>query len=156
MIYTDLEGRIVYWNAGATRIFGYSEGEMLGRSPAVLYPDEDPERLAADLGEVIEGRDYSGEWQGRRKDGSEVWVDVTTTLVRGPRGEPAGFLGIAKDITQRKQAEGERDRARTDIRLIADAAPAYIAHVAADKRFRFVNKAYAVRFGLTPQQVVGR
>jgi two-component system, cell cycle sensor histidine kinase and response regulator CckA len=156
VIYTDLEGRIVYWNAGATRTFGYSGFEMLGRSPALLYPDENPERLAADLREVMEGRDYSGEWLGRRKDGGEVWVDITTTLVRGPRGDPAGFLGIAKDITERKRAQGELNRARTDIRLIADAAPAYIAHVAADKRFRFVNKAYALRFGLTPQQVVGR
>ena len=156
LIYTDLEGRIVYWNAGATRIFGYSGFEMLGRSPAILYPDEDSERLRADLREVTEGRDYCGEWHGRRKDGSEVWVDITTTLVRGPQGEPAGFLGIAKDITERKRAQGELNRARTDIRLIADAAPAYIAHVAADKRFRFVNKAYALRFGLTPQQVVGR
>src|SRR5688572_12078171 len=156
VIYTDLEGRIVYWNAGATRIFGYSGFEMLGRSPALLYPEEDPERLVADLRQVTEGQDFSGEWLGRRKDGSEVWVDITTTLVRGPTGEPAGFLGIAKDITERKRAQGELNRARTDIRLIADAAPAYIAHVAADKRFRFVNKAYALRFGLTPQQVVGR
>jgi PAS domain S-box-containing protein len=156
VIYTDLEGRIVYWNAGATRIFGYSGFEMLGRSPALLYPDEDPERLSADLRHVMEGRDYSGEWRGRRKDGSEVWVDITTTLVHGPRGEPTGFLGIAKDITTRKRAEGDRDRARTDIRLIADLAPAFIAHVDAQRRVRFVNKAYAARFGLTPQQVVGK
>ncbi len=156
VIHTDLQGRIVYWNEGATRIFGYSGLEMLGRSPALLYPDADPERFAADLGQVMEGRDYSGEWLGRRKDGSEVWVDITTTLVRDAQGGPAGFLGIAKDITERKRAQGELNRARTDIRLIADAAPAYIAHVATDKRFRFVNKAYAVRFGLTPQQVVGR
>ena len=156
VIYTDLEGRIVYWNPGATRIFGYSGYEMLGRSPAVLYPDEDQERLAADLRGVIDGKDYSGEWHGRRKDGSEVWVDITTTLVRGHDGVPAGFLGIAKDITERKRAEGERDRARTDIRLIADAAPAYIAHLDTSRCFRFVNKAYAARFGLTPQQVVGK
>ncbi len=156
VIYTDLEGRIVYWNGGATRIFGYSGLEMLGRSPALLYPDEDPDRLGADLRQVIEGRDYSGEWCGRRKDGSEVWVDITTTLVRGPGGEPAGFLGIAKDITERKSAEGERDRVRTDIRLIADAAPAFIAHLDTERRFRFVNKAYATRFGLTPQEVVGK
>src|SRR5918997_6071972 len=129
---------------------------MLGRSPALLYPNEDPERLAADLRQVMEGQDYSGEWHGRRKDGGDVWVDITTTLVRGPHGEPAGFLGIAKDITERKRTQGELNRARTDIRLIADAAPAYIAHVGADKRFRFVNKSYALRFGLTPQQVVGR
>src|ERR687896_775863 len=107
VIYTDLEGRIVYWNAGATRIFGYSGLEMIGRSPALLYPDEDPERLGADLREVMEGRDYCGEWLGRRKDGSEVWVDITTTLVRGPHGEPAGFLGIGKDITERRRAEAE-------------------------------------------------
>jgi two-component system cell cycle sensor histidine kinase/response regulator CckA len=156
VIYTDLEGRIVYWNEGASRTFGYSGFEMIGKSPALLYPDEDPERLAADLGQVMQGRDYSGEWQGRRKDGSEVWVDITTTLVRGLSGESVGFLGIAKDITERKRAQEELNRARTDIRLIADAAPAYIAHVATDKRFRFVNKAYALRFGLTPQQVVGR
>src|SRR5215204_5608866 len=112
VIYTDLEGRIMYWNAGATRIFGYSGFEMMGRSPALLYPDEDPQRLAADLRQVMEGRDYSGEWLGRRKDGSYVWVDITTTLVRGPGGEPTGFLGIAKDITERKRAEGDRDRAR--------------------------------------------
>jgi PAS domain-containing protein len=53
VIYTNLEGRILYWNAGATRIFGYSGAEMLGRTPAMLYPDEDPERLAADLGQVL-------------------------------------------------------------------------------------------------------
>jgi two-component system, cell cycle sensor histidine kinase and response regulator CckA len=156
VIYTDLEGRIVYWNAGASRIFGYSGYEMIGRSPALLYPAEDPERLAADLRQVMEGRDYSGEWLGRRKDGSNVWVDITTTLVRGPAGEPTGFLGIAKDITERKHAEGDRDRARTDIRLIADAAPAYIAHLDTERCFRFVNKTYAARFGLTPQQVVGK
>jgi two-component system, cell cycle sensor histidine kinase and response regulator CckA len=156
VIYTDLEGRIVYWNAGASRIFGYSGFEMIGRSPALLYPHEDPERLAADLRQVMEGRDYNGEWRGRKKDGREVWVDITTTLVRGPGGEPVGFLGIAKDITTRKRAEEERDRTRTDIRLIADAAPAFIVHVNAERCVRFVNKAYAARFGLTPREVVGK
>ncbi len=156
VIYTDLEGRIGYWNEGATRIFGYSAEEALGRTPALLYPDENPERLAADLQEVMKGRDYSGEWLGRRKDGSEVWVDITTTLVRDSRGAPTGFLGIAKDITERKRAEQELERARAELRLIADAAPAYIARCDAERRYRFVNRAYAARFGLTPQQVVGR
>jgi PAS domain S-box-containing protein len=156
VIYTDLEGRICYWNEGATRIFGYSAEEMLGQTPALLYPKENPERLAADLQEVMKGRDYSGEWLGRRKDGSEVWVDITTTLVRDSRGGPRGFLGVAKDITERKRAEQELDRVRAELRLIADAAPAYIAHCDAERRYRFVNQAYATRFGLTPQQVVGR
>ena len=40
VIITDLEGRIRSWNRGATAIFGYTADEMLGRTPAVLYPDE--------------------------------------------------------------------------------------------------------------------
>jgi len=156
VIYTDLEGRILYWNRGASRVFGYSAEEMLGRTPALLYPEEDFERLGADLARVLEGRDYVGEWRGRRKDGTEVWVDITTTLVRGPGGEPVGFLGSAKDVTQRKRAEEALQRARAEIRFIADAAPAYIAYCDADRRYRFVNQAYASRLGFTPAQVVGK
>src|SRR6185295_14259420 len=111
---TDLEGRILYWNAGAVRTFGYTAEEMLGRTPAMLYPDEDPEQLGRDLQRVMQGQDFTGEWRGRRSDGSEVWVDITTTLVRGREGEPAGFLGVAKDITQKRRAEEQLNRVRTE------------------------------------------
>jgi PAS domain S-box-containing protein len=105
VIYTDLTGRIRYWNQGATVIFGYSEAEMLGSTPERLYPEEEHPRLAADLGRILEGEDFSGEWRGRRKDGETVWLDVKTTLVRGRQREPIGFIGVAKDITLRKQTE---------------------------------------------------
>ena len=105
VIYTDLHGSVRYWNQGATDLFGYEAGEMMGRSPGLLYPDEDPNRLAADLQRILGGEEFSGEWRGRRKDGATVWVDVKTTVVRGRRGEPIGFIGVAKDITDRKQAE---------------------------------------------------
>ena len=105
VIYTDLTGRIRYWNQGATDIFGYSEAEMLGSTPERLYPEEEHPRLAADLRRILEGEDFSGEWRGRRKDGAAVWLDVKTTLVRGRQREPIGFIGVAKDITLRKQTE---------------------------------------------------
>ena len=110
VIVTDLEGRITYWNDGATAIFGYSADEMLGRSPALLYPGQNPEQLAADLAGVLAGDDYASEWQGRRKDGSVVWVDIKTTLMQDPEGRALGFIGVAKDITERKRAEEERVR----------------------------------------------
>ncbi|MGH7498358.1 MAG: ATP-binding protein, partial [Gemmatimonadales bacterium] len=53
----------------------------------------------------MEGEDFSGEWRGRRKDGATVWLDIKTTLVRGRQGEPIGFIGVAKDITERKRTE---------------------------------------------------
>ena len=105
VIYTDLDGRIRYWNEGASDIFGYTAEEVIGRTPTLLYPEEEPARLAADLRRIIDGEDFSGEWRGRRKDGATVWLDIKTTVVRGRQGEPIGFIGVAKDITERKQTE---------------------------------------------------
>ena len=105
IIYTDLDGRIRYWNQGAAVTFGYASEDVLGRTAALLYPEEDPERLADDLCRILDGEEYSGEWQGRRKDGETVWVDIKTTVVRGRDGEAIGFIGVAKDITQRRETE---------------------------------------------------
>src|SRR3954453_18219013 len=84
VIFTDMDGQIQFWNSGASRIFGYSADEMLGQSPAVLYPEEDPGRFAADLERILAGEDLVGEWRGRRRDGGPVRVDIRTTVVRDP------------------------------------------------------------------------
>ena len=105
VIYTDLDGRIRYWNQGATDIFGYAAEEMLGRTPAELYPEEAPSRWAEELRRLLDGQESSGEWRGRRKDGGTVWLDIKRTLVRGRQDEPIGFIGVAKDVTARKTAE---------------------------------------------------
>ena len=104
VIVTDLAGRIVEWNRGAQRVFGYTAEEMLGRSPAELYPEMTPD-LAADLASIGEGKPFVGAWKGRRKDGSTVWVDITTTQITGADGQPRGFVGIATDVTERKRAD---------------------------------------------------
>jgi PAS domain S-box-containing protein len=156
VIFTDLEGRIQSWNRGATAIFGYSADEMIGRTPAVLYPDGGPERLPPDLARILEGEDYVGEWLGRRKDGRPVWVQVRTTAVRNATGHPIGFLGLARDISQHKRSEQALAEGQAQLELIANTAPAYIVQCDADRRYTFVNHAYAARFGLTPEQVVGK
>jgi phosphoserine phosphatase RsbU/P len=110
IIATDLQGRITYWNNGAESIFGYSAEEMIGSSPALLYPDQDFSELSADLAQIAEGTDYAGEWQGRRKDGSEVWVDITTTVICDASGAAIGYVGTSRDVTERKQLEREVSR----------------------------------------------
>ena len=111
VIVTDLEGRIVEWNQGAWEVFGYRADEVLGQTPAILYPGLDAVSLAADLARIAEGHDHTGEWLGRRKDGTELWIDVKTTLVRDEVGRPIGFLGIGKDVTDRRRAEAARAEA---------------------------------------------
>ena len=108
IIITDVDGRIVEWNKGAERIFGYRAEEMLGRTPADLYvaqPDEAQARLSGDLASIEQGTAFRGEWEGKRKDGSAVCVEVRTTQLLDANGAPRGFIGIGTDITERKRAD---------------------------------------------------
>jgi PAS domain S-box-containing protein len=105
IIVTNLQGKIIYWNEGASLLFGYSAEEMLGKTPALLYPELGKKQLAYDLEQIRNGIDYTGAWKGRRKDGSTVWLDIKTTLLRDTKGKAIGYIGIATDTTERKQAE---------------------------------------------------
>jgi PAS domain S-box-containing protein len=122
VIFTDLEGRIRYWNRGAEEVFGYSAEEMIGETPALLYPTANPEELSGDLRAIMAGRNYVGTWEGRRKDGRSVWVDVKTTMVLDAQGEPIGFLGLAKDATDRKLAEDALAESERRYRLVSQAS----------------------------------
>ena len=105
VIVTDTEGRITYWNEGATSIFGYEESEMLGKTPAILYQERDKKPLSEFLKEISGEKDYLGTREGRRKDGTSVWIDVRIAVMRGAGGEPIGFIGVSRDITDRIRAE---------------------------------------------------
>jgi len=105
IIVTNLQGKIIYWNDGASLLFGYTAEEMLGKTPAILYPELEKKQLAHDLEQIRNGIDYTGVWKGQRKDGSTVWLDIKTTLLRGTTGKMIGYIGIATDTTERKQAE---------------------------------------------------
>ncbi len=122
VIFTDLKGRIQYWNRGAEALFGYTAAEMIGQTPAILYPNTDDQLLQEDLAAIMAGRDFSATWQGRRKDGAMVWLDVKTTLARDGDGEPIGIIGVSKDATARKQAEDALMKSERLYRLISQAS----------------------------------
>jgi PAS domain S-box-containing protein len=105
IIVTDLQGKIIYWNEGASRLFGYTSEEMLGQTPALLYPRFERKQLGYDLEQIRNGKDYTGLWKGRRKDGTTVWVDIKTTLLRDSQGKMIGYIGTAQDTSERKQEE---------------------------------------------------
>lgn len=118
IIITDLQGNIIYWNEGATALFGYSSQEMLGKTPFILYPESDPHQLQIDLEHIRAGKDYMDEWKGQRKDGTAIWVDIKTSLLRTSEGAAIGFIGVAKDITERKQIEAQLRQSRDQLHII--------------------------------------
>ena len=114
VIVTDFAGVVTYWNDGATRLFGWTAEEMIGRKYAERFPENMRAKIAAQLKERVSGSDWNREFQDHRKDGSRVWVHERVVRIRDAQGHPVGLLGVAYDITSRRQAEEAlrlRDRA---------------------------------------------
>ncbi len=130
VIATSPEGLIEMFNAGAERMLGYSAAEMVGRqTPALIHVAEEVVARAAELSLELRRKIEPGfevfvaltrlnktedrEWTYVRKDGTRVPVLLSVTALRGAGGVITGFLGIARDITVRKQAEAELLATRT-------------------------------------------
>ncbi|HKR15478.1 MAG TPA: PAS domain S-box protein [Pyrinomonadaceae bacterium] len=111
-----IDGLINYWNAGAERIFGYTEKEILGKSAAILFTPEDRERgvpgeemvTAAAVGRASDER-----WHVNKKEERFYCSGVMTALRSGD--VLRGFAKIARDLTAKKRAEERLQRAHNEL-----------------------------------------
>ncbi|MGB6200556.1 MAG: PAS domain S-box protein [Candidatus Acidiferrales bacterium] len=102
----DPDGRVATWNAGAERIKGYADSEIIGEHFSIFYPQEDidsrkPQRELEIA--VSEGRCEDEGWR-LRKDGSRFWANVIITALRDETGKICGFSKVTRDFTERMQA----------------------------------------------------
>ena len=102
----DLEGKIIYWNKGAERMYGWTSSEALGRKITELVKDQ------AQYGNALKELVSEGEWGGElkvAKDGKDMIIDSHWTLVDG---ELKQIMAIDSDITERKSLETQLLRAQ--------------------------------------------
>jgi PAS domain S-box-containing protein len=98
-----VEGKILAWNPGASRLYGYSEDEMIGKDIRVLVPDHLQPEFEELLGRVRSGERISHfETQRVRKDGKIKEVSITMSPIRDKEGRIVGASSIVKDITDVK------------------------------------------------------
>jgi len=105
-----LDGIVTTWNAGAARLFGYTAAEMLGRSSSVLLPAALPRELSG-IYELLKGgqRIEHFETVRVRKDGTRLEVSLAISPIKSAAGRIIGVSAVARDISQRKQEERERN-----------------------------------------------
>jgi PAS domain S-box-containing protein len=106
----DLNGIIMSWNGSAERLFGYRAEEVIGRPITILIPEERHDEERTILERIARGeRVEHFETIRRRKDGSLVELSLTVSPVRNAKGEVVGASKIARDITERRQAEQQKN-----------------------------------------------
>ena len=104
-----LDGTILSWNAGAERIYGYLAGEIIGQRVSLLTPPDRPDEIPGILERLKRGEAIEHYETVRvRKDGKRIDVALTFSPIRDDGGHIIGASTIARDITERKEAEDER------------------------------------------------
>ena len=99
VIATDLDGRIVYWNEEAERLYGWTAGETLGRSVIDVTPSDLTKPDAAEIMHVLhQGQPWSGEFLVCAKDGSRFTAHVTDIPVTDEAGNLVGIVGISRRV----------------------------------------------------------
>lgn len=114
IIVVDRSQKILTWNHGAEKIFGYTESDMIGRSLALFVPPE----LVGELDEIrhrVEtfGYVYNFETVRLTKDGRRLNVTITSTVIRDEAGNPIGRSAILRDLTPLKKLQDELIRVQS-------------------------------------------
>jgi len=104
VILYDVEGRIHYANPAVEELYGYTPDELIGKSIHIFEPiDRKP--LAADIVRRAMSSAWRGEVVARRKDATQVRVQLTASPVHSSDGKRVGVVTVAHDVTDRRKAE---------------------------------------------------
>ncbi|MEQ1772153.1 MAG: PAS domain S-box protein [Burkholderiales bacterium] len=148
----DSSGKVLSWNRGAERLFGYSAGEMMGRDISVLAPP-------ALRHELRIGQENAQNFQARShesirlaKDGRQIAVSISAAPIRRKAGDDAHAVAlIYHDITTRKQAEAERAR----LAAVAEGSSDAIFIRDVEDRIVYWNNSAHHLYGYTSDEVMG-
>ncbi|WP_343865123.1 ABC transporter substrate-binding protein [Caenispirillum bisanense] len=153
IVLLDQDGRVVSWNDGATRLFGWRQTEIIGQSFAVFHTttaraNGEPE--AEMIQASHDGTTPLDRWQ-LRKDGSQFQGEGVLAALTAADGRLRGFLMVVRDVTRRRQAE---DRIRFQAHLLNEVRTAIVA-TDTGGAITYINRRAEETFGLSAREAIG-
>jgi PAS domain S-box-containing protein len=145
----DLHGDFTFFNDSLCRMLGYSRDEMLGMGNQKYTDEENRKKLFQAFNEVYRtGKSTKGfGWEVFRKDGTKLFGEVSVSLIKDSKGQPIGFRGIARDITERKQAEEALQAEKQKFQTLSEQAPFGLMMINKDGAFEYINPKFKELFG---------
>ena len=152
MSITDLENRFTFVNQAFRTVYGYTEAEVLGKSPEMLFSSKNPDCLMAEILRWTRMGGWQGEVLDLRKDGTEFPILLSTSLIKDQTGQVVGLMGVARDITQLRRAQ----EARRELAAIVENAQDAIFSITLGGVIVTWNKAAERIYGYTAQEAIGK
>ncbi len=158
LLTTDLGGaetKILSFNSGAERVFGYNADEVIGQNVSIFHHPDEVERFSEVQDSMRMGHyGFSGETTLYRKSGEPFRALLTTHPRRDKTGEVVGTLGVTVDISQRREAEAELAASRDKFEAISDQAGEGITIADTDGNYTYVNRSFCEMIGYSRDELL--
>jgi len=113
----DITGNLTFFNDSLCKIYGYSKDELMGMNNRQYMGQENAKNVYQVFNKVYNtGEPVKGfNWEFIKKDGSKRHVDSSVSLIKDSEGQPIGFRGIVRDVTEQKRAQEEIRRLNQEL-----------------------------------------
>jgi|GEM_PF-1262199 len=156
IIATDLNFKITYINQRAEELYGYTLDEVLGQPTRIVYAIDDIQDFEKKVrGIITHGGKYVGEFLQKRKDGSTFMAEMKAQPMLDEEGKIVTYIGIQRDITQRKQYELQLLEQEKQFRNLANSGLALIWTSDVNKLCNYFNEPWLKFTGRTLEQELG-
>jgi diguanylate cyclase (GGDEF)-like protein/PAS domain S-box-containing protein len=153
VVTTDRRGTVLYWNAAAEELFGWSAEHAVGRNSRDLVVSLESTADAKSIARKINaGRTWAGYFEMQRHDGVKLTLFVTNTPVLDETGKLAALIGVSSDVTEYKAAE---DHMRA-LSAIVEASSDAIMRESVDGIIESWNAGAEALYGYTADEMIGR
>jgi diguanylate cyclase (GGDEF)-like protein/PAS domain S-box-containing protein len=154
----DLSGTLMLANDAFCRMFGYAPEEMRSMSYQRYLSDEDGGRVFGDFNAVFrDGVPRKGlDWSFRHKRGQTLTCEGSVQLVRNAAGEPAGFRGMLRDVTERRRMEAALRESEERFRALTELSTDWYWEQDENYRFIQVNGDVQLKTGMPPAAYLGK
>ena len=152
VLVADKSKIITYANDAASRLTGYARNELIGNSCSMLQgPETSPETVAEMRAMLNAEQAFNGEILNYRKDGTPFWNELSITPVFDAQQRISQFVGVLRDVTERRQAE---DALR--VAAIVFEAQEGMMVTDADTVIQRVNQSFTRITGYSAEEVIGK
>jgi len=152
----DLDNNFLFVNPAFCALYGYREDELIGKNIVMVRSPKN----SAPLSEKIRNETLRGGWSGelynRRRDGTEFPIELRTAVVRDGSGEPIAFVGIGRDLTERRKAEEQLYKTTSRLELMLDNLNIVVYELDTAGNFLLSRGKGLEKLGLKPNEVVGK
>jgi len=162
----DITGNLTFFNDSVCRIIGNTRAELMGMNNRQYTDKENSQILFQAFNKVfVTGKPSQGvDYEIIRKDGTKLYIQSSVSLIRNTSGEPTGFRGIMRNITERKRAEEQlkqtleslRKAVGTTIQVMVSAVETRDPYTAGHQvRSADIARAIATEMGLSQEKIEG-